>query len=164
LEDYSDHLSIIVPDQTLADQPAERENRRALGFIQYEKKPGRITIANPCIQLPINALAMGFSTKDAHDHLVGCHGEGLKLAALVLSRNSYLVSFAASGCNWRFDMHTDAASVSGTVAPSQKTKSIEWTDPGLDMTNLRYQVGRHVAVVIGATRPKLSRPVAPDAF
>ncbi|OKP07003.1 hypothetical protein PENSUB_6120 [Penicillium subrubescens] len=87
-----DHLSIIVPDQSLADQPAERENRRALGFIQCEKKTGRITIANPCMQLPINALALGFSTKDvhgAHDHLVGRHGEGLKLAVLVLSRDSY---------------------------------------------------------------------------
>lgn len=80
LEDYSDHLSIIVPDQNLADQLGERENRRALGFIQYEKKTGRITIANTCMQLPINALGMGFSTKDAHDHLVGRHGEGLNLA------------------------------------------------------------------------------------
>jgi hypothetical protein len=39
VEDYSDHLSIIVPDQNFADQPAEHENRRALGFIQYEKRP-----------------------------------------------------------------------------------------------------------------------------
>lgn len=166
LEDYSDHLSIIVPDQTLADQPAERENRRALGFIQYEKKTGRITIANPCMQLPINALAMGFSTKDvhgAHDHLVGRHGEGLKLAVLVLSRDSYNVSITASGCNWRFDMHTDA-SVSCTVAPSQKTKSIEWTDPTFDMASLRYHVGRDVAVVIGVRRAKSGQPVALDAF
>jgi hypothetical protein len=91
LEDHGDHLSIVVTDQNLADQPAERENQRALGFIQYEKKTGRITIANACMQLPINALAMGFSTKDvhgAHDHLVGRHGEGLKLAALVLSLDS----------------------------------------------------------------------------
>jgi hypothetical protein len=61
-------------------------------------------------------------------------------------------------------MHTDAASVSCTVAPSQKTKSIEWTDPALDMASLRYHVGRDVAVVIGATRAKSSRPVALDAF
>ncbi|OKP09978.1 hypothetical protein PENSUB_4600 [Penicillium subrubescens] len=61
----------------------------------------------------------------AHDHLVGRHGEGLKLAALVLYRDRYNVSIAASGCNWKFDMHTDATSVSCTVAPSQKTKSIE---------------------------------------
>jgi hypothetical protein len=54
------------------------------------------------MQLPINTLAMGFSTKDvhgAHDHLVGRPGEGLKLAVLVLSRDSYNVSIAASGCN-----------------------------------------------------------------
>jgi hypothetical protein len=157
LEDHGDNLSIVVFDQNLADQPAERENRRALGFIQYEKKTGRITIANACMQLPVNALAMGFSTKDvhgAHDHLVGRHGEGPKLAALVLSRDSYNVSIAASGCNWSFDMHTDAASVSCTVAPSQKTKPIEWTDPALDMASLRYHLGRDVAVVIGATRAK----------
>ncbi|KAJ5364961.1 uncharacterized protein N7496_010674 [Penicillium cataractarum] len=154
LEDHDDHLSFVVPDPNLADQPAERENRRALGFI---------TIANACMRLPINALGMGCLTKDAHDHLVGRHGEGLKLAALVLSRDSYNVSITASGCNWRFDMHTDA-SVSCTVAPSQKTKSIEWTDPALDMASVRYHVGRDVAVVIGATRAKSGRPVALDAF
>ncbi|OKP14497.1 hypothetical protein PENSUB_13993, partial [Penicillium subrubescens] len=105
-------------------------------------------------------MLFGNCTKiDAHDHLVGRYGEGLKLAVLVLSLDSYNVSITASGCNWRFDMHTDA-SVSCTVAPSQKTKSIEWTDPALDMASLRY----HVAVVIGATRAKSSRPVALDAF
>jgi hypothetical protein len=44
------------------------------------------------MQLPINTLAIGFSTKDvydAHDHLLGHHGEGLKLVALVLSRDFY---------------------------------------------------------------------------
>ncbi|KAJ5981974.1 hypothetical protein N7451_012074 [Penicillium sp. IBT 35674x] len=102
LKDYSDHLSIFVPDQNLADQPGERENRGALGFIRYEKSTGRITIANACMQLPIDALTMGFSTKDAHaaqDHLVGRHGEGLNLAALILSRDHYNVSIAASSCN-----------------------------------------------------------------
>jgi hypothetical protein len=33
------------------------------------------------MRLPINALGMGFSAKDAHDHLVGRHGEDFKLAA-----------------------------------------------------------------------------------
>ncbi|CEJ62599.1 hypothetical protein PMG11_11096 [Penicillium brasilianum] len=37
LEDHSGGLSIIVPDRNLADRPAEREDRRALGFIQYGK-------------------------------------------------------------------------------------------------------------------------------
>jgi hypothetical protein len=89
LEDHGGLLSIVVPEPRLADQPGERENRRALGFIQYEKKTGRITIANACMQLPIDALAMGFSTKAAHKHLVGRHGEGLNLAALDFSQNHY---------------------------------------------------------------------------
>jgi hypothetical protein len=40
----------------------------------------------------------------------------------------------------------------------------EWTDPALDMANLRYHVERDVAVVIGATRAKSGRLVALDAF
>lgn len=107
---------------------------------------------------------MGFSTKDAHNHLVGRHGEGLKLAALVLSRDGYQVSIAASGCNWRFDMHTDCTSMSCTLAPSQKTKSIHWPDPALDMANLRSRVDKDVTVVIGGTRTKSGRPVSLDAF
>ena len=116
------------------------------------------------MRLPINALGMGFSTKDAHDRLVVCHGEGLKLAALVLSRDGFQVSIAASGCNWRFDMHTDCTSISCTVAPSQKTKSIQWADPALDMANLRSHVERDVTAVISATRAKSGRLVALDAF
>jgi hypothetical protein len=61
-------------------------------------------------------------------------------------------------------MHTGAASVFCTVAPSEKTKSIEWTDPALDMASLRYHVWRDVAVVIGATGAKSGRPAALDAF
>jgi hypothetical protein len=55
-------------------------------------------------------------------------------------------------------------SISCTVAPSQKTKSIEWTDPALDMASLHYYLGRDMAVVIGATRAKPGRPVTLDAF
>ena len=49
-------------------------------------------------------------------------------------------------------------------SPSQKTKSIEWTDPALDMANLRSHVERDVVVVIGGMREKSGRPVALDAF
>ena len=37
------------------------------------------------------------TSKEARDHLVGCHGKGLKLAALVHSRGGY---------NWRFNIQT----------------------------------------------------------
>lgn len=105
-EGRRDHLWIIVPDRSIPDWAAESERRRALGFNKYEKKTGRVIIANACTQLSIDALGMGFTTKDAHHHLVGHHGEGLKLAALILSLDGYQVSIAASGCNSRFEMPT----------------------------------------------------------
>ncbi|KAJ5358336.1 uncharacterized protein N7496_010749 [Penicillium cataractarum] len=46
LEDHSEHLSVVVPDQ-----PGDRKNRRALGFIQYEKEAGRITIIDPALDI-----------------------------------------------------------------------------------------------------------------
>jgi hypothetical protein len=78
-EDHDDHFSIVVPDRSVPDRPGENERSRALGFIKYEKKTGRVTMANSCTQFPIECLGMGFTTKDCHDHLAGCHGEGLKL-------------------------------------------------------------------------------------
>jgi hypothetical protein len=114
-------FSQLLSPATPCRPAGERENRRALGFIRYDKKTGCITIVNACMQLPIDALTMGFSTKDAHasyEHLVRRHDDGLKLAALILSLDRYTVSIAASSCNWRFDMHADTASVSCTVAPS----------------------------------------------
>jgi hypothetical protein len=120
-DDHSDLLSIVVPDQRLANRLAESEGRRALGFIQYAKKTCRVTIANACTKLPINALGMGFTTKDAHDHLVGLQGDGLKVAALRRLLGE-LVSIAASGCNWRFDMqhrlHFDVL-YSGSISENQ---------------------------------------------
>ncbi|CEJ62611.1 hypothetical protein PMG11_11108 [Penicillium brasilianum] len=95
-EGRRDHLWIIVPDRSIPDWAAESERRRALGFNKYEKKTGRVIIANACTQLSIDALGMGFTTKDAHHHLVGHHGEGLKLAALILSLDGYQARLVAS--------------------------------------------------------------------
>jgi hypothetical protein len=57
------------------------------------------TIVNACIELLIKVSGIKFLTKDAHDHLVGHHGEGLKPAPSVLSHDGYQMSIAASGCN-----------------------------------------------------------------
>jgi hypothetical protein len=94
---------------------------------------------------------MGFTTKEAHDHLVGRHSEGLRRAALV-SRDGYQVSMAASGCNWRFDKHTYFTSISCTVTPSQTAKVVDWADFAADMGRLRPHVERDVTAVIGAGR------------
>lgn len=65
------------------------QSKLALGFIKYEKKSGRVTIVNPCAQISTEALELGHSSKRGNGKLTGCHGEGLKLAALVMIRSGY---------------------------------------------------------------------------
>ncbi|KAJ5414930.1 hypothetical protein N7509_000028 [Penicillium cosmopolitanum] len=55
--DACDHYAVLVPD------PADPEGRRSLGFIKYDKKSSRVTLANACLQLPFEALELGFTTK-----------------------------------------------------------------------------------------------------
>jgi hypothetical protein len=80
-EDKKDCFSIIVPAASV-----ENGQRQVLGFIKYEKKIGRVTLVNACMQLPVESLVMGLTSKDKQDHLAGSHGEGLKVAALVMHR------------------------------------------------------------------------------
>jgi hypothetical protein len=80
---------IIVPD------PKEpRQRRRALGHIKYEKKAGRVILVNSCAQIQPEVLQLGHTSKQGNAKLAGCHGEGLKLAALVMSRNGYKAKIA----------------------------------------------------------------------
>jgi hypothetical protein len=41
---------------------------------------------------------MGYTSKKVDDRLVGGHGKGLKIAALVLCREGHRVKIAANGC------------------------------------------------------------------
>ena len=91
-EDARDHFAVVVPD------PRDIDGRRSLGFIKYDKKLNRVTLANACMQLPVEALELGFTTKTGQDHLAGSHGEGLKLAAVALSRDGYSLQVVASQC------------------------------------------------------------------
>ncbi|OQE88908.1 hypothetical protein PENNAL_c0015G05766 [Penicillium nalgiovense] len=76
--DKKDHFSIIVPATS-----NDKGSQRALGFIKYEKKTGRVILTNSCMQLPLESLVMGFTSKDDDAQLAGSYSEGLKLAALI---------------------------------------------------------------------------------
>jgi hypothetical protein len=91
-----DCISIVVPDPSLS---ASHGHGRALGFIKYEKKPGRVILANPCASLRPDDLLLGQTSKDGSPYLAGCRGEGLKLAAMVMSQNGYRMHIAAGGCD-----------------------------------------------------------------
>lgn len=47
-------------------------------------------------------LELGYSSKVVDDRLAGGHGEGLKIAALILCRNQHHVKISANGFYWNF--------------------------------------------------------------
>ncbi|CAI7647755.1 unnamed protein product, partial [Penicillium manginii] len=136
----------------MASDPADTEGRRSLGFIKYEKKSSRVTFANACIQFPVESLELGFTTKVGQNQLAGSHGDGLKLAAVVLSRDGYRLQVAASRCSWYFYLREPCKSrLQCTITPSRQSGSTQ-TDWAEDIAGLRFQTERDVAVLIGPGR------------
>ncbi|KAF4768593.1 hypothetical protein HAV15_002962 [Penicillium sp. str.  len=159
-EDKGGCVSIIVPD------PKERhQRRRALGYIKYEKKAGRVTLANSCAQIQPEALQLGHTSKQGKSNLAGCHGEGLKLAALVMSRNGYKVKIATSNCHWRFSLQGQSGSrFCCVICPSKKADAGSQTDATDDMARLRSRIERDVTIEIGTMRDRNAQPVPLDVF
>jgi hypothetical protein len=76
------------------------DTHELLGFIQW--KDGTIQYSNFGAQLSRKALNFGLSTKRSNDDLAGAHGEGLKVASLVMVRRGYRVRYEASRFYWNF--------------------------------------------------------------
>ncbi|KAJ6020067.1 hypothetical protein N7522_000142 [Penicillium canescens] len=158
-EDKKDYFSITVPTTS-----NDNGDRRALGYIKYEKKTGRVTLTNSCMQLPVESLVMGFTSKDEQDQLAGSHGDGLKLAALIMSRDGYKMTVAASHCRWSFGLHGTSQSLRCVITPSRKMSPAIQRDQADDMAKLRFQDERDITVMIGAGRANQNRPVSSETF
>ncbi|KAF2180943.1 hypothetical protein K469DRAFT_671927 [Zopfia rhizophila CBS 207.26] len=73
-----------------------------LGYIRFRKKAGCVELANFKAQLNMEHLLLGRTTKRGHDRFAGHHGEGFKIASLVMRRNEHAVRYAASSYYWNF--------------------------------------------------------------
>jgi hypothetical protein len=71
-----------------------------LGFISWNN--GTVQYSNFGAQLSQKALSLGASTKRDDDNLAGTHGEGFKVASLVMLRRGYRVRYEASKTYWSF--------------------------------------------------------------
>ena len=142
---------------TLVPRPSSREQScGALGFIKYQKSNGSITLTNSNSSLPVEALGLGWSSKSGPD-LIGRHGEGLKLAAMVLSREGYQVRIAASRSNWTFSWDQTEAQMRCVLRPSVQKEAPSGVDATSDMTHLRSRSSRDVSVTITSSRYHLPK-------
>jgi hypothetical protein len=80
------------------------DSREVLGFIRHIKAKGTLELTNFKAQLSRKSLDMGESSKRHENNLAGTHGEGFKLAALVMVRKNYQVRCEASKFYWSFQL------------------------------------------------------------
>ena len=79
-----------------------RASQELLGFIRFNKNAGSLELTNFQAELSVQHLSLGGTTKRGQDRFAGIHGEGFKLAALVMRRNEHAVRFGASSYYWNF--------------------------------------------------------------
>jgi hypothetical protein len=135
----------------------------ALGFIKYEKDLGRVVMTNPCAGLEPGLLRLGQTTKQGKDQLAGCHGEGLKLAAMVMSREKYRVGIETNNARWTFYLG-NTSRFCCIISPSRKAIPRRKPDPARDMANFVSRIWRDVTVVIGPNRKSRSQGVSVEQF
>jgi hypothetical protein len=73
-----------------------------LGYIRFEKTKGTLELTNFKATLPRKALGLGVSSKRNRGTTAGTHGEGFKVAALVMVRKGYQVRYESAKYYWNF--------------------------------------------------------------
>ncbi|KAM7187192.1 hypothetical protein V8F33_011371 [Rhypophila sp. PSN 637] len=88
------------------------DEKEWLGYIRFTTKGGNnagtVDLTNRAATLQPRHLDLGGTTKAGDSHQAGAHGEGLKLALLVLmrGRQNHSVRCRSGGFNWRFNFTT----------------------------------------------------------
>ncbi|KAJ9156285.1 C-5 cytosine methyltransferase [Pleurostoma richardsiae] len=81
-----------------------RPDEELLGYIRFKKKEGSLELSNFSAKLEMRNLALGGGTKSQQDNTAGVHGEGFKIASLVMLRSSYAVRISSTSHYWNFGL------------------------------------------------------------
>ncbi|KAK5994360.1 hypothetical protein PT974_04834 [Cladobotryum mycophilum] len=76
-----------------------------LGYIHFDERSGSVEIVNRNAQLKPSHLDLGSTSKSQSLDQAGAHGEGLKIALLVMQRESqnHAVHCVHGSCTWNFN-------------------------------------------------------------
>jgi hypothetical protein len=102
-----ENITIAITDSSnewiaTAHRPGSQE---VLGFVRHTKvgkAQGMLELTNFKAQLSRKSLELGVSSKRHENNTAGTHGEGYKVAALVMVRKGYQVRYESSKFYWTF--------------------------------------------------------------
>ncbi|TGO91190.1 hypothetical protein BPOR_0036g00200 [Botrytis porri] len=101
-DENDDHSTLKPCQQRLVKRISRVLPELILGFLVFDKKKGMLELCNYNSQLAREVLDMGGTSKADDDEMAGTHGEGFKLAALLMIREGYQVRITASKFYWNF--------------------------------------------------------------
>lgn len=78
------------------------ESTEMIGFIKFLESKGILEITNFKAQLSRKALNLNISSKRNQEGAAGTHGEGFKVASLVMVRKEYQVRYESTNYYWNF--------------------------------------------------------------
>lgn len=125
------------------------------GFIRFAKGQGCVTIANANFQLQPKHLQLGQTFKEYNSgELIGCHGEGLALAAMVMSRAGYKIRIESSSHGFSFSFKEPRQT--GFFYTITTTKKDLYRSEVLEakpyLTKCQSRIWKHVAITVGPVR------------
>jgi hypothetical protein len=137
--------------------------KELLGYIRFERKSGCLEIANFNARLERGNLDLGGTNKRRqHDKFAGAHGEGFKIAALVMRRNKHVVCISTSSYYWNFGfdgvkkhkgrLYCKHSKPAPSTLEKQNLEFARETAQGTCRTKLKSFLGRDVAVRISKAR------------
>lgn len=127
-----------------------------------KKKSGRLTIVNPCARISTQALELGCSSKRGNGKLTGCHGEGLKLAALVMIRSGYSLKINTDNKHWDFSIVDSKFTC--IIRPSKARNPDDPSEATRDMAELHSRIDRDVTIVIESASADGEKGITLETF
>lgn len=93
--DYVPTWGIVEAAREFFQNAIDEETRDSSNkmMLNYDEEKGVLTIGNKHSELDIKTLLFGTTTKNDKDEMIGNHGEGYKIATVVLLRNGKQVVF-----------------------------------------------------------------------
>ena len=132
-----------------------------LGFIRFLKKKGTLELTNFKSKLTKDSLNFGESSKRKNRNLAGTHGEGMKVATVVMLRTGHQVRLESTGSYWNFSVAgRSRTQIYCRISPMKSVKlSVQKKNAKRDPKKPGNHIWEDVSIKIGRLRGSKSVPI-----
>jgi hypothetical protein len=142
-----------------------------LGYMRFEKAKGTLELTNFKAKLPRKALGLGVSSKRNQESMTGTHGEGFKVAAVVMVRKGYQVRYESAKYYWNFQFGgRDKSHLYCNLRPMTDSKlaALMVADSARNAAKkpreLKANIWEDVTVKIGKVHGSTGKSIDPSVF